>query len=1319
MENNRILKGEMGVLSTISVKKPYTALVAIVLAIVLGAVSLTKMTADLLPSMNMPYAIVITTYPGASPEEVEEGVTKPIESAMATTSNIKHIRSTSSDNMSMVILEFEQSANMDSATIEMRESLDQISGYFPDSVTNPIIMKINPDMLPIMVLAADVEGMDAQGISRYVKNVLIPEVESVEGVASATAVGAVEETVEASLSQEKIDYVNERIVASLNASFADAQEEMDKAAQEMDDGKSELEFGQQQLASQVSDASNQLNEKRMELMLTESDLNAQLAELKKTKAQAEEGLAGLTQLSQGAAQLQDALAQTEAGIAQMEGALARLEEGIEQGPGAGQASQQQGTGAGQAQQQGSGSDLAALEAQRGQLTGQLTALRAQQAQLKAQHAALEQQASSMAGALGQKELTLEGLPSVIAEMEGNLAQINGGIAQIEQGLSAIAEGKATINDTLAELNKSQILGSIQMGSAAAQISSGEQKLSSAKEEFEQQKDSAYESASMDNILTMEMLKNVLAAQNFSMPAGYVTEEGKQYLVRVGDKVADVEALSDLVLMDLKMDGVEPIRLSDVADVAVRDNSDEVYANINGNPGVMLSIEKQTGYSTGDVTDRVLRRMESLSAAEEGLHVTTLMDQGIYIDMIVGSVLQNIIVGGILAILILLLFLKDIRPTIVIACSIPVSVIFAVALMYFSGITLNVISLSGLALGIGMLVDNSIVVIENIYRMRSLGISPKEAAVEGAKQVTGAIVSSTLTTVCVFAPIVFTEGITRQLFVDMGLTIAYSLLASLLIALTFVPMMSSGALKKISEKKHPIFERMVDAYGRMLSVLLRRKPIVFVAVLALLVGSVFGALSNGTSFMPPMESPQMTVTLTPPEDADLSDAAKLSDELLERISVIEDIETIGAMAGSGSMLSMGNGGGGTSISMYLILKEKPALSNAEIAAQIKELSADMDCEVSADSSAMDMSMLSGSGISVQIKGRDLEKIQAIAREVAVLVENTEGTQEVSDGLEKTTPQLKVRVDKEKAAGYGMTVAQVFQIVRGKVADASQATTLSTDVTDYKVYISEGENADLTREGVEKLTFPYKDKEGVEEEVPLSEIVSFEDAEGLSSIQRDAQERYITVTAQIAEGYNVGLVARELQRELNRYDCPEGYSIEMTGEDETINDAMEQLILMLVLAVVLVYLIMVAQFQSLLSPFIIMFTIPLAFTGGFLALFFTGSEVSVIALLGFVMLAGIIVNNGIVLVDYVNQLRQQGLEKREAIVEAGKTRVRPILMTALTTIVAMCIMALGLDSGSEMMQPMALVVVGGLIYGTLLTLIVVPCIYDAFHRSGHIS
>lgn len=1247
-------------LSKFSVKKPYTVAVGILLVIVLGVVALTRMTADLLPSMDLPYAIVMTTYPGASPEEVEEKVSKPIESTMATISNIKSINSVSADSYSTVILEFEQTSNMDSVTIEMRESLDQLTGSFEEAIGNPMILKLNPDMMPIMIAAADVEGMDSTEITKYVQDVLSPEIESIEGVASVSVNGAIEEKVQVTLIQDKIDAVNEKIRNALDNSFAEAEEEMEDAKQEIEEGKNELESGKNEMADSIGSAQNELNDKKVELALTEQELNAKLTELRDTKAKVEEGIKGLVTLNEGAVKLKEAI----------DGASVMPPK----------------------QLAAAGIDLSELEKQ---------------------YAALEAQAAKIGTSMEKENLTLKQLPQVIQEMESNLLQVNAGIAQMEEALASIAEGKITINEALETMSKSQIIGSIEMGSANAQLSSGEEKLTEAEETLEKSKEEAYENASLDHILTMDMLKNILTAQNFSMPAGYVEEKGEEYLIRVGDKLPEVKELQDLTLLDMDMDGLDPIKLSDVADVTVENNEDEVYANINGNPGIILTVEKQTGYATGDVTEKINQRFEELAADNADLHTTVLMDQGIYIKMIVDSVLQNMIVGGILAILILLLFLKDIRPTIVIAISIPVSVIFAVVLMYFSGITLNVISLSGLALGIGMLVDNSIVVIENIYRLRNEGYSVKKAAVEGAKQVAGAIAASTLTTICVFAPIIFTEGITRQLFVDMGLTIAYSLLASLIIALTFVPMMAAGTLRNVKEKSHPLFDKVRDGYAGLLELFLRFKWLVFLVVIGLFIGSIYGALQNGTAFMPAMESEQVSVTLTPPEDATLQDAKKLSGQVIERLSEIEDIETIGAMTGGGIM-GMGSSSGNT-ISMYLILKEEPSMSGNELAEEIAKRTKDLKGEISVNTSSMDMGMLAGNGISIQVKGRDLDKLQEIAGDMAQLLEDTKGTVDVSDGIDETTPEYRISVNKEKALKYGMTVAQVFQLVYDKVADASSMTTITTDVKDYEVFVAFSEKASLSRKDLKKLTFTYTDKEGNKEEIPLNKIAEFSSAQGLNVINRADQERYITASALIDEGYNIGLVSNDVKEAMDHYECPDGYTISMTGEDETINEAMGQLYLMLLLAVIFVYMIMVAQFQSLLSPFIIMFTIPLAFTGGFLALFVTGSELSVIAMIGFVMLAGIIVNNGIVMVDYTNQLRREGMNKREAIVEAGVTRLRPIFMTALTTIIAMSTMALGLDSGSEMMRPMALVVVGGMIYGTLLTLVVVPCIYDIFNRN----
>lgn len=1331
-------------LSRYSVKKPYTVVVAVVLVIILGVVSFTKMNTDLLPSMNLPYAVVMTTYPGANPETVETVVTKPVEQSMATVSNIENVSSVSRENMSLVILEFAETANMDSATIEMRENLDQISSYWDDSVGKPVIIKMNPDMMPVMVAAVEVKDMESTEITDYVTNEIEPEIESIAGVASVTTTGNITESVDVLIQREKLDKTNQKVKDALLGTFeekeqdlADAQQELDDGKKELEDGKEQLESGKEEAAAQMGQGASKLNQGQVKILEGKQEieqnlkaLNEKQEELDKSKeelvAKEEEAQGGLEKLQQSKSaleQLPTAISTMQEKKAELEGQLAQIQTGIEQ------------------IQQGLQYDPENEE------------LHAQLTQMQQSQDAITQGIAELDGKIQETQETLNTLlgafeasdaETALATVEGQIEEVESGLAQIDEakeklqagqeqldaGKAKLKEaqaqtisGQAQIDTGIEELNTQQLLASVEMSIAGAKIDSGtsqleeaQKQLDSGKEQLEDAKEQALDKANLNNILTSDMVKGILSAENFSMPAGYVTEEGTDYLVRVGDKLQDVDKLQDLVILDLGIDGLDPIKLSDVADVAVHDDSSEVYAILNGHPGVLMAIEKQTGYSTGDVSDKIQERFDRLKEENENLGVSILMDQGIYIDLVVNSVIDNMLSGAVLAILILFLFLKDIRPTFVIACSIPLSVVAAVVLMYFSGISLNIISLSGLALGIGMLVDNSIVVIENIYRMRNEGIPSRKAAVEGAKQVAGAIAASTLTTVCVFAPIVFTEGITRQLFVDMGLTIAYSLLASLVVALTLVPMMSAGLLKKVKSKKTPLFDKIQNVYAKILRKALKIKPIVLLGVVAFLVISMKAAFAKGTAFMPEMESTQVSMTVSVDKDKTFEELTKASDQVIAAIQDMEDLESIGAMAGGGGMSSM-MGGSSDSVSMYLVLKEDRKLSNEAFEKEILKRTKDIPCEVQVETSSMDMSALGGSGITVQIKGKELDKLQELAQKVGKIVEDVPGTINVFDGMEDTDQEYRIVVDKEKAMEYGLTVAQVFQSVNDHLKEASSATTLSTASKDYDVYVKSDKDEEMTRDEIKNMKLTYTNKEGKEKEVKLSKIASFEEAVSPQSIRRDAQSRYMNVTAELETGYNIGLVSDDVEKALKDFELPDGYTMEMKGEDETINDAMGQLILMLILAVVFMYLIMVAQFQSLLSPFIVMFTIPLAFTGGFLALIAADMEVSVIAMIGFIMLSGIIVNNGIVLVDYINQLRQSGMEKKDAIVEAGRTRLRPIVMTALTTILGLSTLAMGMGMGADMIQPMAVVTIGGLLYGTLLTLFVVPCIYDILNRKNY--
>ena len=1258
-------------LSKFSVKKPYTVIVAVVLVLILGVVSFDKMTVDLLPDMNLPYAAVMTPYPGASPEEVETIVTRPVEQAMATISNIKTVNSSSGENVSTVMLQFEQTTNMDSATIEMRERLDQISGFWPDGVGNSIIMKLNPTMMPVMIPAVSIKGKTPAQTTDIVEEKVIPEIESVEGVASVMSFGNIEETVRVTLKEDKLSSVDEAVKEELDAKFNEAGEALDEARAMVEAGKSELAAGKDAAAGQMASAQAELDRNNAELMQGQLEVNEKLSELEVASSVLDQTTAQIdaseSALLEQKAQLDELMSQKE----EIEAEYQRVSEQIEQ-------------------------------------EGETSELLVAKASLAAKLALIDQYDTSMAAidqGLAQVAQTRQDVDAKAQELYQTKEYLEGMKSQLEQG-------SLTLSQARAQLDSAKMAAAVEMSEASAQLALSESELKDKELEVQDAKKQALASADIKSMLNIDMLQGMLTAQNFNMPAGYVTESGIDYLVRVGDKFTGIEELKNLVLVD--KEGITPIYLTDIADVEIIDNTADTYAKLNGENAILLQIQKQTGYSTGDVTKRIEKRFGELQKEIGELEVIPLMDQGIYIDMVIGSVFQNLIFGAILALLILFLFLRDIRPTFIIACSIPISIMTAIVLMYFSGVTMNTISLSGLALGVGMLVDNSIVVIENIYRMRNEEhASAKEAAVKGAQQVAGAILASTLTTVCVFLPIVFTEGIARQLFVDMALTIAYSLLASLVVALSLVPMISAGILRNTQQKESRLFVKIQNSYEKMLRKALKYKAVVLVGAMILFVVSAVLSVSRGTEFMPTMESTEISLTISRPEGTTLEEMSETADQFTEKLKKIPDIGDIG-----GTVMSSGMMGGGKTVTnqiqFYVLLKEDRTISDSKLQKEIEKLAKKENVDLSLMMSMMDMGMLGGSGVTVQIKGRDLDKLQDIAKDVSDIVTKVPGTKNVSDGMEKTTEELRIVVDKEKAAAHGLTVAQVYQEVSRRLKTPASSTALDTDEKTLDIIVNESRNQDLTREDMKNLVIEVKGQDGTKEEVALADVASFETGSGLQTINRDAQSRYINVTAQIQDSENIGIISRRVEKALEQYKVPDGYSISMRGEDETINETMIELFKMLGLAIVFMYLIMVAQFQSLRSPFIVMFTVPLAFTGGFLGLWISDSPVSVIAMIGFVMLAGIIVNNGIVFIDYTNQLIDMGEDQKEALVEAGRTRLRPIVMTALTTILGLTTMALGVGSGSDMVQPMAIVTIGGLIYGTILTLFVVPCIFALFHK-----
>ncbi|WP_449073990.1 efflux RND transporter permease subunit [Ruminococcus sp.] len=1330
-------------LPKLSVKKPMTIFVAVIVVIVLGIVSVFKMTPDLLPNMDFPYAIILTTYPGQTPETVESVVTKPLEQSLSTIDGVKTITSTSSDNYSILTLEFEDGTNMDTATVDMRGNLDTIKDAWPDGVGSPYLMKINPNMMPVAMVAVDYDGYDTVQISDYVNNELKNQLEGIDGVASVSTKGIVTQKENVIISQTKIDALNAKINDALNDKFGDAEKKISDAKKELQDNISKAEQGsdtieqsindlnsqQEEVAKQLADAQGKAQSGYTEILNAKMQLLDQQQSLTATKQTLTIAYQTLIQIKEKLDSLQDEKAQltqqieafekiyndykdalsklanhdlTDEQLAQVRAILAKIDEELDK----------------------YGFPKEELEERLNNAKNALTNV----------DKAITQTVEALKGL----DTTEEKLDDTIAEIADKISQVDGGITQIAAAVKGLDNNTVSVNQALSEIEKQQSLAAYQLSgglsalntkqsevnSALTQLNSAQEELKSASDELSDQKDKAKKAADMTNTVTISNVSNILTAQNFSMPAGYVSDdENIKYLVRVGDKIDGDKEMQSLALFDTGIDGIGVVKLSDVADVFIADDSDEVFTKINGNSGVVFSFSKQSDAATATVSENIAKKLNSLTQENEGLHFTTLMDQGDYIDIIINSVLQNLLMGAVLAIIILYLFLRDIKPTLIVALSIPISVIFALVLMYFSGVTLNMISLSGLAIGVGMLVDNSVVVIENIYRLRNLGVPPVKAALNGAKQVAGAIASSTLTTICVFFPIVFIEGLTRQIFMDMALTITYSLLASLIVALTLVPAMGQRMLRKVKPVKHGMFDKMLDGYEKSIRFVLKHRAIALIAAVVLLFGSMFGAVARGFSFMPNMASTELSVTVSLDDSATMDDTIDAAQNLLDTLSEYDEFETVGVMTGSTTSL-MGLTGSVSSsdadkgsVMAYAVFKDDKVKNSESISKEIEaELqSIDGDVVVSGSSSSSSMSaMLGDDGVSIKLYGDDLKTLQNTAKDMAEKLAAVDGIDETDNGIGATSGEIKVTVDKTKAAKKSLTVAQVYQQIAAAITSETTSSTLTNSGKDLDVVVIKDENSDVTKNNIKDIKLTYTDKEGNEKTTKLSEVAEISDSESMNSITRSDQKRYIKVSGTLKDGYTNTDVSNKAKALFDDYKLPDGCSIEYSGSNESTMEAVNQMLLMMLLGVILIYLIMVAQFQSLKSPFIIMFTIPLAFTGGFLGLLITGFDVSVVALLGFVMLCGIIVNNGIVLVDYINNLRLEGKERREAIVEAGKTRMRPILITAITTVLGLSTMALGIGTGSEIMQPIAIVCIGGLLYATIMTLYIVPVIYDILSK-----
>lgn len=1179
-------------MSRYSVKKPVTILMCIMIVIVLGIYSLTKQSLGLFPEMNLPYVVVVTPYVGASAEEVTEKVTSVVESQVTSMNNFSSVQSTSRSNYSVVIVEFNDGTNMDTVMIDLRTKLDNIE--FPEGTTKPTILKVSPDMLPVMTVSVSMENDEIDPEQSFIKTT---------------------------------QFVENELITRLN----------------------------------------------------------------------------------------------------------RVE--------------------------------------------------------------------------GVAEVSMSGASSIVVEV--NLDQ-------------NILKAKGYTNNEILSLIKEQ---------------------------------------------------------NHDELIGIALNNGKICMLNLGNSIENIDDLKELPLPLSKTN--EVVRLKDLAvenGIKYTDQNSESYSKVNGKKTITLSFQMQNGSVITDITKAITKELDNIKKEYSTFDYSVVLDQGEYINMAVSSVVENLIYGAILAVAILLLFLRDWRPTLIVALAIPISVIATFMCMYFAGINLNMLSMGGLAIGIGMLVDNAIVVIENIFRLRKEGKSKKEAAIQGAKGVASAIISSTVTTIIVFVPVLFLGGTVKDVFSNMAYTISFSLLCSLVIALTMVPAMASRMFndpnhcpkcdaeisstdticsccgKKLKKYKEPKVKnkesKFMATYDKVIRWTLSHKLIVFGSVVLLFILSVGLVVSKGFVLLPATDEGSISTTIAVNSDIPFDKLSNYTDDLAKTIKdSSNEIETVSARFGNSSgmmALISSSSSNVTSISLTIKLKDNHRKATDYYANNIKDIITKHNStenlkqyeikksdiyESETESSSSSITSFMSSGVSIRVKGYNLEKMEEVAVKLAQIMSEVEGTKKVSTGVVGSDNNLKIYVNKENAAKVGLTEQDfidnakvIFNTTGLDSMTAENKTKLVFNGNEYELSIpSEVNIAGIGLTTIMKLFGSYEEflkyfkvfdkkmlkviedsglsvytfmptefagktmasimlivqtkyggdftkamteamKEGISlvvspfiyysesenklydgtklgmtlpsDAVPLDSkaagnVLGSEDDDdaisyvkkvtGYSTILSDGKYRYFNVTCRVNKAYNVTKVSSEVNKKIDEYINSSEFDayrdivqIEYKGENEQIMDTVKQMIIALLIGILLVYMVMAIQFQSLVYPFIVLGTLPLAFTGGLLFVLIFGLEFSVVVLMGLIILVGVAVNNGIVLIDYTNQLREEGYTIREACVTATKTRLRPILMTALTTIFGLIFTAIGLNNGAELLQPLAVTAIGGLLYATILTLVVIPIIYMAFNH-----
>ena len=1272
-----------------SVKKPFTVLVAVIMVLMLGFVSISNMQTNLLPDVNTPYLMVVTVYPGASPERVESEVSDVMQNALGTVAGVEKVTATSAENYSLLLMQFSDDTDMNSAMVKVSNKVDQTTASLPSSCLTPSIIEYSLNMNAFMTAAVSREGSDVYDLSEFVSDTLVPYVERKGGVSSVSANGLIEKMVQVQLSQEKIDAINEKLLEVIDVQLADARKQLESAEAQIEAGRKEYDRQfknynktvsdtvMQQFSGQVGEAVETVRKQAQALLDSVNQLIAVVQEPEIQQA--------LIDVRDGLQRVMDKFNET--GMKDID-------------------------------------SLIEIVAELRDITDKLTGALQQ----------LQQRLNTEAGTEGSTAADL----ADDLQVQQSLNTIYNTLNDVIKAMDDVPGLMSTFSDALGTYSQQQMQAYMKFTEAREMLNEYEKQLAEAKQTYADAEEKAMASSDVSKLLDIDTLAQLIYAQNFSMPAGYVKDSsGKSWLLKVGEEYDSIEDISGALL--LHVDGFGDVRLSDVADVEVIDNAEASYTRLNGERAAVLKIYKGATSSASEVSDNCLSAFQELEAQYDGLHVVVLSNQGNYITIIVKSILSSMVIGAALAIIVLALFLRDVKPTLVVGFSIPLSVLFAVVLMYFTGMDLNVMTLAGLSLGIGMLVDNSIVVIENIYRLRGRGVPAARAAVQGAKQVGMSVVASTLTSVCVFLPVVFSSSIVKSLMQPMSLCIGYCLMASLIVALTVVPAAASTVLKKAEPKQLKWFDKIQDKYAKSLEWCFRHRALPLLAAVVLLAFCGWRVFSMGVELLPTITSNEAIVTLSTTKDLSKEDSYAIAGKAVEAMLGVDHVEEVGITTDTRvAGMDIGQLGLPTTITDLLnaansygtyqvnvMLDESLSSSEIETARQALEdaLSGIEDCTAKVEISGMqELTSQLASGLSVKIYGADAKTLSQLSEKVVDIVNDTEGFANATNGLGSGDATINLQIDRDKVRSYGLTVAQVYQQIAAKLTTTTTAQTpVTVDGSTMSVQISN--NLDpVTKENMMDITFEttVMSADGTTSTgtCTLADMATWDTGSAPDSITSEDQTQYVSVTADTLDGYNTTVQARVLEKKLNEFalsdEMPEGCSFSMGGESDSVNFMVNEMVQWLALALPFVYLVMVAQFQSLLSPFIVLFTIPLAFTGGLLGMLFTGQQLTMISLMGFIVLMGTVVNNGIVFVDYANQLRLGGMERRAALIATGKTRMRPILMTTLTTVLAMLQLVFSNDMASQLMSGMAIVIICGLSYATLMTLYIVPILYDILFR-----